>query len=463
MIEKFLALLETDKLARESVRTIFDIGSRDGLQSVEFHAAFPGARIHAFECNPDTFPTVVENTRACPRITPANFAVNDYSGECTFYKIDREKTRTPWEDGNPGASSLFQANGQYTLEDYVQQPVTVACTTLDDYCASVGITQVDLIWMDLQGAELKAFQGFRQGLQRARYIYVELTHRAIYEGQPLFAEVDAFLREAGFERLTEPNPEQWFEDVVYRNVREKPLSDKRVVLSNPWGGLGDNLQYSTLPELFALSGYQVWVSAHNKARNPEISKLVWGRNPYVCGISPEPGNIGEPVCSKSDVFGDLGVPFIGRIERAHGFKGLGRFPKVYHTPPTVPAVQDRILIDLGSTSVGGGAEKLINYVNFVVVKYKYRPEDLLQVQHGNIPQAHGVSFNNLATVTSSSLEEYCSLLASCRALITVHSGAQSLAVSMRWQGIAPHLHCFALDWQYNHRDYIYNDVDYYIG
>ena len=33
---------------------IFDIGSRDCAQSIEFYNVFPNAKIYAFECNPNT-------------------------------------------------------------------------------------------------------------------------------------------------------------------------------------------------------------------------------------------------------------------------------------------------------------------------------------------------------------------------------------------------------------------------
>jgi len=52
MIENFLAQLRADGVAADAPLVIFDVGSRDCAQSIEFYEAFPKARIVAFECNP---------------------------------------------------------------------------------------------------------------------------------------------------------------------------------------------------------------------------------------------------------------------------------------------------------------------------------------------------------------------------------------------------------------------------
>ena len=49
----------------------------------------------------------------------------------------------------------------------------------------------------------------------------------------------------------------------------------KVILYQPWGGLGDNLQFSTLPKLYSEIGYEFYISDQNVYRNPEIKKLVW--------------------------------------------------------------------------------------------------------------------------------------------------------------------------------------------
>jgi len=139
--------------------TIFDIGSRDCEQSIEFYNTFPNSKIYSFECNPNTLDLCRKNTSNYKdRITLVEGAVTDYDGEITFYPIDQQKTITTWKDGNPGASSIFRSNGTYDAEHYVQYKIKTNCHRLDTVMRTYNIDKVDIIWMDLQGAELLALK-----------------------------------------------------------------------------------------------------------------------------------------------------------------------------------------------------------------------------------------------------------------------------------------------------------------
>ena len=51
LISNFLSYITTKK---DSPLVIFDIGSRDCEQSIEFYKTFPNSKIYAIECNPNT-------------------------------------------------------------------------------------------------------------------------------------------------------------------------------------------------------------------------------------------------------------------------------------------------------------------------------------------------------------------------------------------------------------------------
>ena len=55
----------------------------------------------------------------------------------------------------------------------------------------------------------------------------------------------------------------------------------KVIFGQPWGGLGDNLAYSNLPQLYSQAGKEFYISRFNYVRNKEIYDLVWKRNPFV--------------------------------------------------------------------------------------------------------------------------------------------------------------------------------------
>lgn len=219
MIRRLAAFLGRRAVDLGSFGAVFDIGARDAMQAVELAGLFPNAQLVTIECNPNTLELCRRNVAPHPRITLVEKAINSYTGRCQFHPIDSARTVTSWPDGNPGASSLFRATGDYPPEQYVQTTLEVDCIRLDDLCRQLGIRVMDLIWMDLQGAELLALQSAGALLDETRYIYTEVSHRAIYTGQCLFDEVDAFLKGRGFRCCTTINRDRWQQDLIYENMR----------------------------------------------------------------------------------------------------------------------------------------------------------------------------------------------------------------------------------------------------
>jgi FkbM family methyltransferase len=77
---------------------------------------------------------------------------------------------------------------------------TVSADTLDNQLAGGGIDRIDFIKLDTQGSELMILEGARQTLGRGVFgVEVEVELNPIYEQQPLFSEVDRFLRSLGYE------------------------------------------------------------------------------------------------------------------------------------------------------------------------------------------------------------------------------------------------------------------------
>jgi hypothetical protein len=234
-----------------------------------------------------------------------------------------------------------------------------------------------------------------------------------------------------------------------------------IIISQPWGGLGDNLQFSTLPELFAAKGHKVFVSADNAFRNAEIADLVWSRNPFIKGYSDAPANAGA-VVSFDNIPKSLG--YIERIEMAHGLEPRNRFPKIYYKPQIRPEFEGAIVIDINSITVGYGNDVLSRYVESVFCDYGYDRGKAIQIRFAK-SLACGFDPKNLQAFTGhtvSSIYEYCDILGSCHAFVTTHSGAHALAVALRQFGRLPLVHCYCNNDQYNSRQFIFEGVHYHL-
>jgi FkbM family methyltransferase len=105
----------------------------------------------------------------------------------------------------PGCSSLFEPRADLAAtfpELAIMQPdstSSVEVRRLDDLLAEAGITHVDAMKLDVQGAELEVLEGAGTLLDEMLLLDVEVEFNELYRGQPLFADIDAFLRAAGFE------------------------------------------------------------------------------------------------------------------------------------------------------------------------------------------------------------------------------------------------------------------------
>ncbi len=72
----------------------------------------------------------------------------------------------------------------------------VDTTRLDDIAE---ITDIDFIKIDIQGSELAVLKCASRALSGALLIQTEVEFVELYKGQPMFADVDIFLRASGFQ------------------------------------------------------------------------------------------------------------------------------------------------------------------------------------------------------------------------------------------------------------------------
>lgn len=145
-------LLEPDE-----VRTVLDLGANIGMASLAFHARFPRARILAVEPLAANFELLRRNTAAIPAITPVRAAV---VGEPRG-RVRMTTAARAW--GNRLAGCEGRA------EEAEEVPARTIVELLDEH----GIEQVDLLKIDIEGAEAEVFAE-PSFLSRVGIVLVEL-------------------------------------------------------------------------------------------------------------------------------------------------------------------------------------------------------------------------------------------------------------------------------------------------
>jgi FkbM family methyltransferase len=197
-----------NKVDLNSVRTILDIGSWHLKQTIEMAIIFPNAAIHAFEPNPDTYAVCKSTWQNLPegmrnRIFIHQVALSDKVGKVDFYPLDKSKTSS----SNEGIASLnplkAEMDGSLLGDKWVQKKISVESNTLDNWCNMNGVRKVDLIWMDVQGAELSVLSQGKETLRDVKALCTEAGLIPYYENHTLKEDMDKFLQDNNFTELQE--------------------------------------------------------------------------------------------------------------------------------------------------------------------------------------------------------------------------------------------------------------------
>ncbi len=183
-------------LTLERPRVIFDVGAYVGTVTIKYHKIFPEAIIHAFEPSPEAFEQLKTNVEGIKNIYLHKQAIsnedhilmmnsNNYSATNSILSTDPNGIRY-W-----GPDLLGTTQGQFQAET----------TTIDTFCQKNSIDYIDILKLDIQGAELQALKGAHELLscKRISVIYFEMIISPTYRGQGKFHECLQLLDSYGYE------------------------------------------------------------------------------------------------------------------------------------------------------------------------------------------------------------------------------------------------------------------------
>ena len=178
----------------QSEFVVIDVGARWGV--ADGWAAL-GSAVTVYGFDPDAQECARLNAMPRPAAGPRVEYVPLALGE-------REGTATLHHTIEPACSSLYPPDERLihslpllsAMEPCGTGPV--ALSTLATWCTSRGIGRVDVIKLDTQGSELSVLRGAAPLLSTVQLLEVEVEFNPLYEGQPLFGDVDAFVRDHGF-------------------------------------------------------------------------------------------------------------------------------------------------------------------------------------------------------------------------------------------------------------------------
>jgi FkbM family methyltransferase len=197
--------------------TVMDIGANIGQYAlIAANRVGDRGRVHAFEPTPALATRLRQNVsiNGLENIIINEAAVSDTVGEATLY--------LPYGD-NPGENSIITPNE-------VSGPVPtvrVSTVTLDAYLSERGVERVDVIKIDIEGAELLALRGATGLLARdqAPVLIMEMNPKALTAGGNTSDSLLGFLGQFGY---------SYYPVATYYAEIGKPLTNGVVAKSVHW-------------------------------------------------------------------------------------------------------------------------------------------------------------------------------------------------------------------------------------
>jgi FkbM family methyltransferase len=172
---------------------ILHLGANEGQEAAMYHKL--GVRnVIWVECIPEVYKKLVAHLVWFPGQRARLACVSDTDGQSVKFNVAN----------NGGQSSSLLEFGTHTKEHpTVKFTETLQVTTsrVDTLLKSELMIGRWMLNADLQGAELLAMKGMGKLLvDRFDWAYLEVNERPLYQGCPLLPEVDAWMKDRGFDR-----------------------------------------------------------------------------------------------------------------------------------------------------------------------------------------------------------------------------------------------------------------------
>ncbi len=172
-------------------RTVLDVGAHQGSFTDLAIPYFAPEKIWLVEADPEYSAALKAKYSDNPAVTVIPCAISNLSGHVKL-RINSHRDSSsilPMESISQRTFGIKMAE---------TGTVEVPAWTLDELFEREKISHVDLMKVDIQGAERLMIESGETALARVDLLYIELSFERFYAGAPLAHEIEALLWERGF-------------------------------------------------------------------------------------------------------------------------------------------------------------------------------------------------------------------------------------------------------------------------
>lgn len=189
---------------KNPIKTIVEIGCNKFQYTYNLLEVYDPEILYAFEACPRTGEFCKANIRD-NRIHFVSSAVSDRDGIIDFYGFGFGEDTT--------CASVFE---RIHLKELQEPKISVPCTRLDTFFKDKSDLKIDLVCMDIQGAELMALESFGSMINNVSYLMLELPkpNMMMHKDAPTIQDFFQFFNQHGFRILDSIWENHWEDNVL---------------------------------------------------------------------------------------------------------------------------------------------------------------------------------------------------------------------------------------------------------
>lgn len=173
---------------------ILEAGSYDGDIATIMSEMWPKGTIHTFE----PVPLLFLKTKA------KNF--NRKNVRCYQIALGKNSGRAPLYVSINAQNEISQSSSLLEPKDHLRfyqdikfnNSIEVQTMNLDEWATENSVDHIDLMWLDIQGAEFDMLKAAPHMLKKVKLIYTKIAFAETYKNIPLYSQVRPWLESNGF-------------------------------------------------------------------------------------------------------------------------------------------------------------------------------------------------------------------------------------------------------------------------